>query len=560
MKKSIVAVILALFLGACFAQLEPWQSITEEFLTNPPASAWPSKRRTPNSWGYSPLDQINTENVSDLELAWSIDTGVAGQVEWTPVVANGRMFLQAGATRIMAMDAATGDLLWTYEYEMLPAEERAELGVGGSSTSRGLTLFQDMVIGHFGDSHIVAVDAETGQEVWKTFTDGGGYTSPGIIADGVLISGNSAKGYDRAFVTGTDPESGEVLWKTYMIPGPGEPGYETWEVEGTAEVGHASAWMTPSYDPELNLVYVGTGNPDPYTPQSRPGDNLYTGSILALDPQTGEIVWYHQVMPNDSWDLGSVMETILVDLEIDGETVPALLHTNKGGFLNILNRETGEYIDHTFVVYQNVIESVDPETGRPTYNEEVIPHPGERVIACPSTRGGTDWPARAYSPETNLYYLSGNHVCMDVEGFAWSDGMPMRNIDDIRVVAEGYEDRIGELFAFHADTLEPAWSVEFELPTTAIPLPTAGGLVFAGHTDRFFRAYDAETGEELWGARLTGPIEGHPISYAVDGTQYVAVPAGCCSLVGSAMLRDFAPEALGPAGTGSIFVFKLDND
>lgn len=560
MKKLLSALILAVLFGTGFAQVQPWQSVTQEYLNDPPASEWPSKRRTPSSWGFSPLDQITVDNVEDLELVWSLDTGVAGLVEWTPIVTNGRMFLQANNTRILAMDAETGDLLWTYEYEMLPAEEQARLGVGGLSNSRGLTIFQDMVIGHFADSHIVALDAETGQELWKTFTDGGGYTSPGIIADGVLISGNRAKSLDRAFVTGTDPESGEVLWQTHVIPGPGEPGYETWEVEGTAEVGHGSVWMTPSYDPELDLVYVTVGNPDPYTSQTRPGDNLYTNSILAVDPQSGEIVWYHQFVPNDSWDLDSVMEPILVDLEIDGETVPALIHTGKSGFTNMLNRETGEFIDHTFVVYQNVFLSVDPETGRPTMNRDLVPRPGERVIACPSTRGGTDWPARAYSPETNMYYLSGNHACMDVEGFAHSDGMPMRNIDDIRVVAEGYEDQIGELFAFDANTLDLAWSVQFEEPTTAIPLPTAGGLVFAGHIDRYFRAYDAGTGEELWQVRLPGPIEGHPISYAIDGTQYVAVPAGCCSLVGSAMAREFTPEVLGPSGTGGVYVFKLDND
>ena len=560
MKKASIATAVLLLASMALAQLQPWQPVTQDMLNNPPASEWPAKRRSPNSWGYSPLNQITTENVDQLDLAWAFDTGVAGGVEWTPIVANGRMFLQANQTRVIALDAATGDLLWTYEYQALPPEERTRLGVGGITHNRGVNVYDNMVLTHWYDSHIVALDAETGQELWKTFTDGGGYTSPGIIADGVLISGNRAKNFDRAFVTGTDPASGEILWQTYVIPGPGEPGYETWEVEGTAEIGHGSVWMTPSYDPELNLVYVATGNPDPYTLQTRPGDNLYTGSLIALDPQTGEIVWHHQFVPNDSWDLDSVMEPVLVDIEVNGETVKALIHTGKSGFTNILNRETGEFIDHTFVTYQNLFLEVDPETGRPTMNADLVPEPGVRKIACPSTRGGTDWPARAYSPDTHLYYISGNHVCMDVEGFAFEEGIPLRNIDDIRVVAPGYEDQIGELFAFDADTLDLVWSVKFREPTTAIPLPTAGGVVFAGHVDRYFRAYDAADGTLLWETRLPAPIEGHPISYEVNGEQYVAVPVGCCSLIGGAMAREFTPEIIGPAGTGMVFVFKLEND
>lgn len=557
-RKNLTGVLVGLaglVLTTGFAQ-QSWEPITQELLNNPPDGEWLSKRRTPNAWGYSPLSQINRENVDQLELAWAFEVGVSGTVEWTPAVANGVMFLQANNTRVIAIDAASGDLIWSYEYEMMPADQMAELGVGSGATSRGVTLHEDKVIAHFGDSNIVAIDAESGQEIWKTFTDGLGYTSPGIIADGVLISGNRAKEFDRAFVTGIDTDSGEMLWRTHVIPDPGEPGYETWEVEGTAEIGHASIWMTPSYDPELNLVYVSTGNADPYTSETRPGDNLYTNSTLAMEPATGEIVWYHQYIPNDSWDQDSTMEAVLIDIEIDGDEVPALIHTGKSGFTNVLNRETGEYIQSRFLTYQNLFLDVDSETGRPTLNPDVIIPIGERVVACPSTRGGTDWPARSYSPDTGFYYISGNHVCMDVEGFAFEQGIPLRNIDDRRVVAPGY-DYIGELWAIDPVTLETAWSITYDLPTTAIPLPTAGGVLFSGHIDRYFRAYDAETGDELWASRTAAPIEGHPISYEVDGTQYVAVPIGCCSIVGGAMTQEFAPEMIGPSGTGQIWVYKL---
>lgn len=550
-----LAVALPLATTGVIAQDSSWTPITQDILDNPPDSDWLSRRRTLDGQGYSPLDQINRDNVGDLEVAWAFQSGTSGNVEWTPQVANGVMFVQANNDRVLALDAATGDLKWEYTYRMLPAERMKELGVGGGATSRGIVIYEDKIIAHFGDSHVVAIDAVSGKEVWKTFTDGLGYTSPGIVADGVLISGNRAKNYDRGFITGIDTTSGEVLWKTYAIPGEGEPGYETWEIPGTAEVGHGSVWGTATYDKELGQVYITIGNPDPYTNETRRGDNLYTHSVLAMEPKTGNIVWYHQFVPNDSWDVDSIMEPVLFDAEYKGEQRKLMIHTGKSGFTNLLDRSTGEYLDSMFVTYQNVFSSVD-ENGRPVNNADVIPRPGERVIACPSTRGGTDWPARSYSPRTGLYYLTGNHVCMDVEGLAYNPGDNMRNLDDKRVVAPGYE-HIGELFAINPLTMEFDWTVKYDIPTTGIPLPTAGGVLFSGTIDRFFVAYNDETGEELWRHRVDQPIESHPISYSVDGTQYVAITSGCCSIVGGAMARELTPGVVGPTGTGVIWVFKL---
>lgn len=536
-----------------------WQPVTEDFLYNPPDEAWPSKRRNPLGWGYSPLDQINRENVADLELAFVLETGALGANQGTPVVVNGVMFFQARSQRVIAADAATGALLWDYRYTLLPQEQRTELGVAGDQASRGVVVYENMVIANMGDSHVVALDAQTGQEIWRTQTTGQGYSSPGMIAGGVLVSGNRAVDNDRAAVSGIDTETGEILWERYVIPGPGEPGYETWEIEGTAERGHGSVWGSPVYDPALDLVYIFVGNPDPYTNQTRPGDNLYTNSVLALRPQSGEIVWYHQFVPNDSWDVDSTMEGILFDAEIDGEMRHLIVHTGKSGFTNLLDRETGEWLDYTFTTYQNIFLDVD-ENGRPTQNPDVIPNPGERVVACPSTRGGTDWPARSYSPETGLYYLSGNHICMDVQGFEYSPGDPNRNIQDIRVVAPGYEGRIGKIFAIDATTLDEVWSVEIEHPTSAILLPTAGGVLFSGEVDNTVRAYDDSTGELLWTHPVSNAAEGHPITYAVDGVQYVAFPTGCCSLVGGGLARENNPEIMSIPGTNQIWVFRLPDE
>ncbi len=547
-----------LFGGRAPEEMPPvfdWRKIDQAYLNNPPQETWPSKSRTPNAWRYSPLDQINRANVDRLEVAWVLESGVGGAVEWTPVVANDVMFVQANMTRIIAANAATGDLLWTYEYEPLPEAERPDPNGGWIPISRGLVLYGNMVITQWFDSRIVALDAQTGQEVWEAFTNGGGYTSPGIVADGVLVSGSRDRKDDRGFITGIDPNTGEILWRTYTIPGPGEPGYETWEIKGTAESGHGSVWGTPSYDPELNLVYVTTSSADPYTHQTRPGDNLYTNSILALDPQTGDIQWYHQFIPNDSWDQDSTMEALLIDIIFQDAPRKALVHTGKSGFTNLLDREDGEWLGSMFTTYQNIFPDVN-EKGRPTLNMDVVPRPGKRVIACPSTRGGTDWPARAYSPDTGLYYLSGNNICMDVEGIPFAPGDPPRNIDDTFVLAPNYN-HIGELFAINPVTMSVVWSLKYDIPTSAIPLPTAGGLVFAGDMDRFFRAYRDDTGELLWQQRLNAPVEGHPISYEVEGVQYVAVPTGCCSAVGGGIAQALAPEILGLHGTGQVWVFRL---
>jgi len=549
----------ALPLAATAIAQDAWQPITEDFLNNPPDEAWPAKRRTPSALGYSPLDQINRENVADLELAFVLETGVMGTNEGTPVVVNDVMFYQARSQRIIAADAATGQLIWTYDYNVRPVEERSELGIGGDQTSRGIVVYENMVIANMGDAVILALDAQSGQEIWRTETNAQGYTSPGMIAGGILVSGGRARDNDRASVTGVDAETGEILWERYVIPGPGEPGYETWEVEGTAERGHGSVWGTPTYDPELNLVYIFVGNPDPYTRQTRPGDNLYTNSVLALDPPTGEIVWYHQFVPNDSWDVDSIMEGILFDAEYQGEMRHLMIHTGKSGFTNLLDRETGEWLDYRFTAYQNVFASVD-ENGRPTMNEDLVPRPGERVIACPSTRGGTDWPARSYSPDTGLYYISGNHVCMDVEGIEYSPGDPNRNLDDFRVRAPGYDEYIGELWAIDPLTMETAWSVTYEHPTSAIPLPTAGGLLFAGDVDNTVRAYADDSGELLWSHPVASTVEGHPISYMVDGVQYVAFPTGCCSIAGAGLASELTPDILGLRGSAQIWVFRLPQD
>jgi len=534
-----------------------WEPITQEFLNEPPPQVWVTKRRTFDAQGFSPLDQITPENVQKLEVAWDFDTGVTGSVQWEPKVVNDVLFVQTDCQGVLALDARTGHQLWAYEYRLLPIWTRWFRGVAGCQTSRGLAIYGDKLLAHFGDSHIVGIDASTGEEVWKTFTDGYGYSSPGIVADGVLVSGNRAKEYDRAFVTGLDPETGEILWRTYVIPSRGQPGYETWEIDGSAEMGHGSVWLSPSYDPELNLVYLGTGNPNPYTAQSRPGDNLYTNSVLAMDPQTGRIVWHHQYLPNDSWDQDMAMTPILADVEIDGEVRPVLLHTGKTGWLNVLDRRTGEFLGHTFTTYQNIILDVDAKTGRPKTDRELVPKPGKRVIACPSTRGGTSWPGRAFSPETGLYYISGNHVCMDVEGIAFRPRLvALRNIDDRFVQAPGFE-HVGEIWAIDPSTLETVWTIQYDIPTTATLLPTAGGVLFAGHIDRHLYAYDPTTGEELWSHELDHQIESHPITYEIDGDQYVAVATGGGSLVGSDLVEVFAPEWSLPEGPGRIWVFRL---
>ena len=334
----------------------------------------------------------------------------------------------------------------------------------------------------------------------------------------------------RGFVTALDLETGDEVWKSYTIPAPGEDGNDSWPGDSW-KTGGAPVWLTGSYDPDLNLSFWGTGNPGPWMGDMRPGDNLYTNSVVALDVTTGELKGYYQYHWNGSWDWDEVAAPLLMDVKRDGRTIKGLVHPGRNGYLWLLERSADgiTFIDAEPYVMQNVFTSLDPTTGRPEYNAERKPETGKPAFFCPSIWGGKNWVPSAYSPDTGYLYIpANNNLCATMAGeeVTYRAGQRYTGAEFELSVAEG-ADHIGEIQAWDMNSGKQVWAHEFELHNWGPILATGGGLIFSGGTvDRYFRAFDAATGELLWRQKTNSGITGVPSTYAVDGVQYVAVLSG----------------------------------
>jgi alcohol dehydrogenase (cytochrome c) len=558
---------LALLPALAAAQgIENYSAVTDERLANPEPENWLMTKGNYQGWSYSPLDQITAENVADLQPVWAYSTGVDSGHEAPPIVNNGVMFISAPYNKVIALDAATGDLLWEYQREL--PEDLAPL----HTTNRGIALYGDTIYLATLDCFLVALNAKTGEVVWeKQIEDyGTGYymTLAPLIADGNIMIGVSGGEFGvRGFLQAFDAETGNEVWKTYTIPGPGEPGHETWEGDDWKR-GGASVWMTGNYDPETNLAYWGTGNGSPWFGDQRPGDNLYTSSTLAIDAGTGEIKGYFQHHWNDSWDWDEMNAPMLVPFEADGQQVQGLIKPSRNGYLYWLERGTEgiNFVDATNYVEQNVFASIDPETGRPTYNEEHKPGTGKYAEFCPSLWGGKDWPYEAYNPNTGMIYIPANeNHCGSLEGREqeyvagqWWTGV---DIPDIGFTVDPNADHYGELQAWDLNSREEVWTKTYPNTMNWGPVLTTGGnLVFLGGTnDRMFRAYDGQSGEQLWEFRTSSGIIAPPSSFEVDGKQYIGVVSGWG--VDSAAQQSLMNELLEtdvqvPQG-GTVWVFAL---
>ena len=527
---TVTLVALGLASGLIAArQPGAYTAVTDARLLNPEPHNWLMYRRTYNGWGYSPLDQITAQNVGDLRPIWSFSTGVREGHESPPIVNDGRMFVSTPQNQVLALDAATGDLLWRYVREL--PEDLQQL----HPTNRGVALYGDRVYIGTVDTHVVALDAETGDVVWDQAVEdhATGYyiTMAPLVADGKVMVGTSGGELGiRAFVAALDADTGREVWKTHTVPSPDEPGNDTWPGESW-RTGGASVWVTATYDPDLNQTYWGTGNPGPWIGDMRPGDNLYTNSVLALDASTGEIKGYHQYHHNGSWDWDEIDAPLLIDIERDGRTIPALVHPGRNGYLWLLERQADGigFVDAHRYVYQNVFTAIDRQTGRPSYDPEHTPGTGRPAVFCPSLSGGKNWPPAAFNPNTRLLYIPANeNLCTSMEGreVEYTPGRAFMGARSELRLRDG-ADHIGELQAWNLDTGEQVWSREFASQNWGPVLTTGGGLVFMGGTnDRFFRAFDASTGDQLWEIRTNSGVIGVPSSYAVDGRQYIAVQSG----------------------------------
>ena len=392
--------------------------VTDERLRAPDPGDWLMYRGTYDSWGYSPLDQITTDNVADLVPLWTLSTGVTSGHESPPVVNDGVMFVTTPEDRVIAIDARTGEQLWLY------ARQFPEGMAHPHRTNRGVGLYGDKVFLTTHDAFVVALDAVTGEVAWETavadYRTGYYMTIAPLVASGkVMVGASGGERGIRGFVVALDPETGEEVWRSHTIPGPGEPGNDTWPGD-TWQRGGASIWITGSYDPESNLTYWGTGNPGPWIGDQRPGDNLYTNSVVAFDADTGEIKGYHQYHHNGSWDWDEVSAPLLIDVPRDGRVIPTLVHPARNGYLWTLERTAAgpiRFVEAQPYVDQNVFTAIDPVTGRPEYDDERKPGTDKPATFCPSLWGGKDWPPAAYSPQTGYLYIPANeNLCSTMVG------------------------------------------------------------------------------------------------------------------------------------------------
>lgn len=524
-------------IGFCFFALSAFAAdylpVTDARLVSPEPENWLMYRRTYDSHGFSPLQQIDTGNVKELKTIWSFSTGLREGHQAPPIVNNGFMFITTPHNHLLALDAASGELIWRYIREL--PEDQVQM----HPTNRGVGLYGDLVFMATADCYVVALDAKTGEVVWEREVEdyAAGYymTLAPLVANGKVMVGVSGGEFGiRGFVTALDARTGDAAWKTYTIPAPGEPGSESWPGDSW-KTGGVPVWITGSFDPATNLAYWGTGNGGPWMGDTRDGDNLYANSVIALDVATGAIRGHHQYHWNDSWDWDEVSAPLLIDFERGGRTIRGLVHPGRNGYLWFLERQPNGigFVDAQPYVKQDVFTALDPESGRPTYDETKKPGTGKGATFCPSHWGGKDWPPAAFSPRTRLLYIPANdNVCayMIGEEIAYRRGREFIGTDwqqSNLVLTDEASDYIGELQAWNVDTGEKVWSKTFKSQNWGPVLATAGDLIFMGGTnDRYFRAFDARTGELLWRQRTNSGITGVPSTYEVNGRQYVAVLSG----------------------------------
>ena len=576
---SAAAVALLLSTSSAVAQaqaqalLENYTPVTLEELANPPASDWLMWRGTPNNWAHSPLDQINKDNVDSLRLAWSW-TMEPGKQETTPLVHDGIMFLPQACDFIEAVDATDGTPLW--EYRRATVDHVAPL----SCANRNGTLYKDQLIIATRDAYIVSLNATSGEVTWERkigdWTVGQHYSGGPQVFNGKVITGMSGCYYinTSCWITAHDADTGEELWRTNTVPRIGEPNGESWGDVPNEQRRGGSAWMPASFDPELNLIFIGVAVPIPWGEiqrGTRGGDVLYTNSTLALDAETGEIEWYFQYIPAGNWDQDHPFERLIVETEVTPD-VDAVSWMNpniasserrkvitgipgKPGIVWTLDAATGDFLWATQTNYQNIIVGVDVEGRKGITNPEIdITEIGQQKLVCPTTQGGINWNSVGYSPQTNSLYTPTNNTCMNfalrpVEPIVGLHHASARSSVDI-----GPEDtgQVGQFASIDVATGETRWTYKQRAGIGGSVLTTGGGLVFVSDDARRFRAFDADNGDILWEQVLNSTAGGFPVSYSVDGVQYIAIAAG-----EGVNYRRHTPEIRQRGGGNTLYVFRL---
>jgi alcohol dehydrogenase (cytochrome c) len=547
-----------------FASYTP---VTEALLSDPPAGEWLAWRRTYDAHGFSPLTQITPRNVAKLELAWTWALP-PGSNETVPLVHDGVIFTFGFGDQLQALDARTGDLLWHYRHSLEPG--------AAPNHKRGIALYDDKVIVGTSDAHVIAVNAKTGELVWDTeiadFSRRESVSAGPLVARGVVMIGTTGTGVGSALggpqIVGLDAATGAVEWRVHTVAQPGTPGGDSWNGVPVEKRSGASVWNTGSYDPALGLAYFGTGNTYDTGPLLNPigepnvsNAALYTNSTLAIDPDTGELRWAYQHFPNDQWDLDWAFERQLVKMPVFGSTRTVAITSGKLGIYEGVDAETGEFVFAYDLGLQNIVTAIDPETGAKTVNPAVVPGDGKIKMVCPHGAGAKSFLPASYDAAKQVLYVPLDEACMDVfpiPGGGEQRGALSSGVNwGIRPTPDS-DGKVGRLQAIDLRKRAPLWTVRQRAPQTSGVLATAGGVVFAGSFDRYLRAYAAADGELLWERRLNDVSSSSPMTFSLDGKQYVAIVTG----QGGFHAGSFAPlvpELKSPPDRGAaLWVFELD--
>ncbi|SEM23906.1 alcohol dehydrogenase (cytochrome c) [Pseudoxanthomonas sp. GM95] len=523
-------------------------------------NGWLMYRRDYTSRGYAPFKTISTKNVANLKPAWDWKSPLDMGHEAPPIVNGDYLFVTTPKNHLIAFQASTGKQLWTYEHDLSNVGLKT---ICCDVVNRGVALYGDKVYMATLDNRVVALDAKTGKVAWNEQLNapdvGYAMTLAPLVVKGKVIVGVSGGEYGaRGFVEALDANTGKQVWKLHTIPLPGEPGGDTWP-KGAAETGGGAAWLTGSYDADTDTLFWGVGNPGPWLATLRPGDNLYTDSVIAVNPADGKIKWHYQYTPNDTWDYDGTNETVLTDITYQGKKYKAIVSASRNGWFYAIDRTNGKLIyAEKFASATSVSGFKD---GKPVTDPEMRPTVDKEVFTCPSFLGGKNWWPISVSPDTHMAYVPTLHTCMTMKGAAvsYKAGLPFLGETFLVKRDPAFPNHWGSVQAIDLNTGKQAWTFPSELPWNGGMLTTAGGLLFSGSADGYLYAFDAKTGKVLWKSpQMASGVLGVPSTWTVNGKQYVGVFAGWGGGVpiwGGEMAKD--PKVRNIPLGGHLYVFSL---